>query len=110
MAIDTKLRYNPETSEVELVVGEGVAMTSGKDVFESWAKHWAASNGYVPKPDDPPAPVQPVPPTPEPEEVPPVAKETSNVPEGTPVEEVNPSEPARPPGGEDEEDKSQPAA
>ena len=46
MAIDTKLRYNPTTSEVELLVGDVVAMTSGKDVFESWAVYWAEQNGY----------------------------------------------------------------
>lgn len=33
---EVKLRYNPEVEEVELVVDDEVALTSGKDVFESW--------------------------------------------------------------------------
>lgn len=90
MAIDTKLRYNPDAGEVELVVGEAVAMSSGKDVFESWAKHWADANGFVPKaevaePVKPAAPVEPkVEPTPDP------------VPPAEPVKEINPSEPVAP--------------
>lgn len=87
MAIDTKLRYNPESGEVELVVGESVAMASGKDVFDSWGQHWAAANGYVHESQI----------KPEPKEETPVSEPA---PEAKPVEEVNPSENERP-GNED---------
>lgn len=33
---ELKLRYNPDTEEVELVVDNEVALSSGKEVFESW--------------------------------------------------------------------------
>lgn len=76
MAVDVKLRFNADAGEVELVYGESVALSSGKDVFESWAKYWAEQNNYVPKPEEPvtpepvvepPAPEPPAPaPTPEP--------------------------------------------
>lgn len=86
MAIDTKLRYNPEAGEVELVVGDSVAMASGKDVFDSWGKHWAEANGYVHEST-----------IPEPKEETPVSEPA---PEAKPVEEPNPSENERP-GNED---------
>lgn len=83
MAVDTKLRYNPDAGEVELVVGETVAMSSGKDVMDSWGKHWAEANEYVHKSEIP--------------EVTPVTEPKENeVPPAKPVEDVNPSEKERP--------------
>ena len=35
---EVKLRYNPDAEEVELVVDNEVALTSGTDVFHSWVE------------------------------------------------------------------------
>jgi len=42
------LRYNNDTDEVELTVDGEVALSSGKDVFESWVKAYTAK--YPPAP------------------------------------------------------------
>jgi hypothetical protein len=83
MAVDVKMRYNPEAGEVELVVGDKVAATTGKDVFDSWAQHWATTNGYTNQP-----PTVNV-----------VASEPVTVPAPEPVEEppVTPPAPVEPP-------------
>ena len=37
---EVKLRYNPDAEEVELVVDDEVALTSGADVFQSWVEDY----------------------------------------------------------------------
>lgn len=94
MAVDVKMRYNASHGEVELVYGESVALTSGKDVMDSWGRHWAESNDYVRKADL--------------ESMGYVlkseVKEEPTVSE-KPVEEVNPAEPPRPGPTSDDESK-----
>jgi hypothetical protein len=38
--INIVLRFNAESEEVELVVGDEVAGSSGKDEFKSWVEHY----------------------------------------------------------------------
>lgn len=37
---ELKMRYNPETEEVELVVDNEVALSSGKEEFVSWVDYY----------------------------------------------------------------------
>ena len=41
---EIKMRYNSNAQEVELLVDNEVAFSSGKDVFESWVKAYNDAN------------------------------------------------------------------
>lgn len=53
---EIKMRYNATAQEVELLVDNEVAFSSGKDVFESWVKAYNDAN--PPKVVEPAAPVE----------------------------------------------------
>lgn len=45
---EIKLRYNETLEEVELLVDNEVALTSGKDVFESWVSAYNEAHPQEP--------------------------------------------------------------
>jgi hypothetical protein len=79
--VNIALRYNEQTQEVELKVGDEVVGTSGKEQFAYWAELWATANGYTNTPAPVVEPVEevvvtptPAPAAPAPEVVAPVAE------------------------------------
>lgn len=55
---EIKLRYNASAEEVELLVDDTVAATSGADVFKSWVDAYNEAHAMEPveKVDESPAP------------------------------------------------------
>ncbi len=56
---ELKLRYNVDAEEVELVIDDEVALSSGTDVFESWVNAYNEKHKPVEPPVvEPAAPVE----------------------------------------------------